>query len=609
MSDRLAVMAHGKVEQLGTPRDVYERPGDGFRRRLPRRLEPDACAGASTVGASTSAASTLNAAQGEAQPSRRRPPHHPTGAGADRAALDAGREPRAGDHRALRLPRLDDAGLRRAAGWRSRAGARRELRRRRRVRRRRRRDSPSSRRRAAHPRRRRGGDRVTDVVVVGARPGRDWPRRAISRGGGADVLVLEARDRVGGRVEQVSVDDGRPVQLGGEMIGRAHTAYLGLVDELGLDARPRRTRPSQVPRRTTSSTACYRSEDGFPFATAAERADFERCRAAVRRGSRQPWIRRIRGRIPMQSRLDGVSWAAWLRSVAALPTTVRAVEAGALALAAGSSERTSLLAELRKAAAVGDAGFYSYDLWESLQVAEGSAEVAAAHGCRARRTVFVSEPSSPAISVSSRRMPRRRSTTGEVISAGGGRLRASRERAPRNRDRRRLARPTRLAPRAAPGAGGEGRHRLRPLRSGPTSARTASPRASACSRRRGRSATACSPGSFRPSESCWLTRDGRGASARPRCTRSSSGCTARRPRGPATRSSGMWATDPFTRGYTTHWWPGDVLRVGPLHGTHEPPFYVCGSDQWAAGYMEGAVRTGRAAAAAALGRSEAWAPA
>jgi monoamine oxidase len=44
-----------------------------------------------------------------------------------------------------------------------------------------------------------------------------------------------------------------------------------------------------------------------------------------------------------------------------------------------------------------------------------------------------------------------------------------------------------------------------------------------------------------------------------------------------------------------------VLRVGPLHGTHAPPFYVCGSDQWVAGYMEGAVRTGRAAAAAALG--------
>ncbi|MFG2289403.1 FAD-dependent oxidoreductase [Streptomyces sp. NPDC048595] len=58
----------------------------------------------------------------------------------------------------------------------------------------------------------------------------------------------------------------------------------------------------------------------------------------------------------------------------------------------------------------------------------------------------------------------------------------------------------------------------------------------------------------------------------------------------------MWGTDPWTQGYVTQWNPGDVMAVGPLHGTHEPPFYVCGSDQWVAGYMEGAVRTGRAAA-------------
>ncbi len=61
-----------------------------------------------------------------------------------------------------------------------------------------------------------------------------------------------------------------------------------------------------------------------------------------------------------------------------------------------------------------------------------------------------------------------------------------------------------------------------------------------------------------------------------------------------------WGLDPWTQGYITQWRPGDVMAVGPLHGTHEPPFYVCGSDQWVCGYMEGAVRTGRAAAAAAL---------
>jgi monoamine oxidase len=63
-----------------------------------------------------------------------------------------------------------------------------------------------------------------------------------------------------------------------------------------------------------------------------------------------------------------------------------------------------------------------------------------------------------------------------------------------------------------------------------------------------------------------------------------------------------WATDPYTQGYVTAWRPGDVTAVGPLHATHAPPFYVAGSDQWVCGFMEGAVRTGRAAAGAVLGR-------
>jgi monoamine oxidase len=63
-----------------------------------------------------------------------------------------------------------------------------------------------------------------------------------------------------------------------------------------------------------------------------------------------------------------------------------------------------------------------------------------------------------------------------------------------------------------------------------------------------------------------------------------------------------WGADPWTRGYITSWRPGDVMAVGPLHGTHEAPFYVCGSDQWVCGYMEAAVRTGANAARAALGQ-------
>src|SRR6185503_5345653 len=79
--------------------------------------------------------------------------------------------------------------------------------------------------------------RLTDVLVLGAGlAGLSVARDLVA--GGADVVVLEARGRVGGRVEQLRLDGGRPVQLGGELVGPVHTAYLELVDELGLALEP-----------------------------------------------------------------------------------------------------------------------------------------------------------------------------------------------------------------------------------------------------------------------------------------------------------------------------------------------------------------------------------
>jgi monoamine oxidase len=437
---------------------------------------------------------------------------------------------------------------------------------------------------------------MRDVLVLGAGLAGLSAARDLAAGG-TDVLVLEARDRVGGRVEQVAVDNERPVQLGGELIGQAHTAYLGLVDELGLTLDSTYT---SVAGATTYDLVdgLHRSEHGFPFASNGEREDYERVERlfgelAASVDPDDPWSH------PDASRLDDASWAAWLRSVDALSTTLRAVEAGALALAAGSSERTSLLSELRKAAAVGDTGLYSYDLWESSQVAEGSAEVAVRMagelGDRVCLGVIVTS-----ISVASTQC-RVTLADGEELVAeavvcalpvsvlhgieieGIAPVRLASLRAQRQAQAAKVVTVYDRSIWEELGANGlcEGEHLLAstwPQRTGVLS------------------------GLVPPERVAWLTataEEHRMDVLYAELARMY-GSEAARPRHTFLR---LWATDPFTRGYTTHWWPGDVMRVGPLHGTHDPPFYVCGSDQWVAGYMEGAVRTGRAAAAAALGVS------
>jgi len=213
----------------------------------------------------------------------------------------------------------------------------------------------------------------TDGSLIGGRP----RARRLASGArpGAALMrdVLEARGRPGGRVEQAVLDDGRVLQLGGEVIGSFHTAYLGRAAELGLE-----TEPSYVaePGEMSWDLAEGAGQGAWPpFFTPAVVRDAERIEAAfvalaATVDPADPW------RHPDATALDSTSFAAWLRSQGARPAVLRLHELSALGLAGGSSERLSMLAQLRLVSAAGAEEVYGYERWEGLRLSAGSAALA-----------------------------------------------------------------------------------------------------------------------------------------------------------------------------------------------------------------------------------------
>ena len=436
---------------------------------------------------------------------------------------------------------------------------------------------------------------MADVLVLGAGLAGLAAARDLAAAG-ADVELLEARGRPGGRVEQAVLDDGRVVQLGGELVGSFHTAYLELAAELGLE-----TEPSYVAEPGAPS---WDLAEGVgrgewpPFFDAADAADAERVEAecvALAAGvdPADPWSH------PDAAALDSTSLASWLRSIGARPAVVRLFEVNSLSLSGGSSERISLLGQLRMIAAAGAREFYGYERWEGMRLKTGSASLALRMaGELVERLRLGAQVTAVDVAAGGCR----------VTLAGGEELRAGavvcalpvgplRDVAIRGVSDERLA----------------SLHRQRQALAAKVVVAYAEPvwRAAGAN---GLAAGEGMIGSTWPQANRALSmlvppeRLAHFLAAPPASRRAEVLATLARLYGEPARSPDAlleraWGVDPFTQGYIAQWAPGDLTAVGPLHGTHEPPFYVCGSDHWVAGYMEGAVRTGRAAAAAAAGAS------
>jgi monoamine oxidase len=76
-----------------------------------------------------------------------------------------------------------------------------------------------------------------DVAVVGAGLAGLVAARQV-RAAGASAVLLEARDRVGGRMLNADIGDGAIVEVGGQWVGPTQDRVLALIDELGIERFP-----------------------------------------------------------------------------------------------------------------------------------------------------------------------------------------------------------------------------------------------------------------------------------------------------------------------------------------------------------------------------------
>ncbi|MFE6685610.1 flavin monoamine oxidase family protein [Streptomyces sp. NPDC057743] len=154
-------------------------------------------------------------------------------------------------------------------------------------------------------------EKSVDAVIVGAGVAGLVAARDLVRNG-ADVLVLEARDRVGGRLLNEELPGGAPIEVGGQWVGPTQHQAMELIGELGLETYPTYDAGEHIGELGATR---YQYTGRIPKLNPLVLADIGQTQYRLNRIARQvaatdPW------RAPRAEGLDRQTFDTWLRRTA-----------------------------------------------------------------------------------------------------------------------------------------------------------------------------------------------------------------------------------------------------------------------------------------------------
>jgi monoamine oxidase len=180
-----------------------------------------------------------------------------------------------------------------------------------------------------------------DVVVVGAGLSGLYTARLLAAAG-ADVLVLEAQSRVGGRTLTIHFSDGTFVDDGGQWVSPGQHCIVKLAEELGIRLFPSWSEGATVHWRAgkrTVSNDLFLPEDGNAAVVAREAAKVLSAMAETLSPD-EPWA------APQSAEWDRTTLHSWLTTNVASEPARRVLATAIEGVFARNSMPTSLLAAL-----------------------------------------------------------------------------------------------------------------------------------------------------------------------------------------------------------------------------------------------------------------------